>query len=71
MALITKDSEDELSPGLLRQDRDRFVAFAFSASDMLFELEGDGVIVFASGICESLFGVDPGALEGRNFLDLV
>lgn len=67
---VTKQSGNNKKAAPMRHDRDRFVAFAFSSSDMLFELDGDGVVVFASGIGESL-GLDTRILEGRKFLDLV
>ena len=33
----------------LRIDRDRYVAFAFAGSDILLELDAEGVIIFATG----------------------
>jgi len=33
----------------LRIDRDRYVAFAFAGSDILLELNAEGVIIFATG----------------------
>lgn len=59
------------SLGDLRQERDRFVALAFSASDVLFELDRDGCIVFTAGAAGALLGAQPGELLGRPFLDLV
>ena len=57
--------------GDLRQERDRFVALAFSASDVLFELDRDGCVVFTAGAAGALLGAQAGELIGRTFLDLV
>ncbi|MBK8173992.1 MAG: EAL domain-containing protein [Rhodospirillales bacterium] len=38
----------------IRLDRDRFVALAFSAAEILFELASDGCIAYAAGATESL-----------------
>ena len=35
-------------------DRDRYVAFAFAGSDILLELDAEGVIVFATGALSML-----------------
>lgn len=56
---------------LLRAERDRFVAFAFTWADLLFELEGDGRIVYAAGAVESLVGQRPADLIGRPLDELV
>ena len=55
----------------LRQERDRFIAFAFCGNDMLMELDGDGRIRFAAGATELLAGASGHALLGRAFIDLV
>lgn len=55
----------------LRAERDRFVALAFCASDILFELDQDMTVAFAAGATAVLLGSAPEALVGRQFLDLV
>ena len=55
----------------LKSERDRFVAFAFSTSDMLLELDSARRIVFAAGATSALTGRDPGELAGISVLDLV
>jgi EAL domain-containing protein (putative c-di-GMP-specific phosphodiesterase class I)/GGDEF domain-containing protein len=55
----------------LRAERDRFVALAFCASDILIELDQSRTIVFAAGATAALLGVLPEKLVGRLFLDLV
>ncbi|WP_282607677.1 EAL domain-containing protein [Pelagibius sp. Alg239-R121] len=55
----------------LRQERDRFLAFAFCRADLLLELTTGREIVFASGACRSVFGLSAEDLTGRDFLELV
>jgi len=55
----------------LRQERDRFIAFAFCGNDMLMELDAEGRIRFAAGATELLAGGSGSALIGRPFIDLV
>lgn len=56
---------------LLRQERDRFIAFAFCGNDMLMEVDAGGRIRFATGATELLAGAAGSALLGRPFIDLV
>ncbi len=60
-----------MSAETLRRERDRFVAFAFAAADMLMELDKDGTVVFADGATGGLLGVVPQSLVGKNLADLV
>lgn len=62
-----------LSPSLaaLRNERDRFVALAFSWADLLFELDDKARITFAAGAVEAYVGRREKDLLGRSFLDLV
>jgi len=55
----------------LRRDRDRFVALAFCAADLLLEATVDNEIVFAAGASQSLIGQPPESLVGKSFIDLV
>ena len=55
----------------LRMERDRFVAFAFSWADMLFELDETSRIVYATGVLEPLVGRTGRDLHGTTFCDLV
>jgi len=52
-------------------ERERFVAFAFAAADMLLECDGDGVILFATGAFRARFGRAPEQLAGSSILDLL
>lgn len=55
----------------MRAERDRFVAFAFSAADLMLEVAEDGRIVYASGAAKQLLGVEPGDLAGRQLGPLI
>lgn len=55
----------------VRRDRDRYVAFAFCASDILMELNADGAVVAAAGAIAALIHADLKMLKGQNFLDIV
>ena len=55
----------------LRQERDRFLAFAFCRADLLLELTRDREIVFASGACRSVFGLNADALTGHDLLEFI
>lgn len=52
--IVKQRNRDPL--GALRQERDRFVALAFSSADILMELGPQGAIVFATGSTEALPG---------------
>jgi EAL domain-containing protein (putative c-di-GMP-specific phosphodiesterase class I)/GGDEF domain-containing protein len=55
----------------MRAERDRFVAFAFSAADLMLEVAEDGRITYASGAGKHLIGVEPADLIGRQLGPLV
>jgi PAS domain S-box-containing protein len=55
----------------MRAERDRFVAFAFSAADLMLEVAAEGAVTFASGAARLITGCDADALIGRNFASLV
>jgi EAL domain-containing protein (putative c-di-GMP-specific phosphodiesterase class I) len=55
----------------LREERDRFVALAFCAADMLLETDGQQVIAFAAGATRALTGRAPEELAGSKLRDLV
>ncbi|HTV89484.1 MAG TPA: EAL domain-containing protein [Stellaceae bacterium] len=58
-------------PTLLRQDRDRYVAFAFAAADMLLELDQTGRIIAVNGAVHAVCGHKPAALAGTLALELI
>lgn len=55
----------------LRRERDRFVALAFCAADLLLEVDSGGNITYAAGATQSLLGCTPEDLTGTSFRDLV
>ena len=67
---IEQGAADE--PGAaLRLERDRFVAFAFAAADLLMEVDAEGRVHYAMGAAKSLTGLDTKALEGTAFREIV
>jgi len=56
---------------VLRDDRDRFVAFAFAAADLLVQLDAERNIRFVSGAAQALLGIPATLLPGRAFRDFV
>ena len=55
----------------LRLERDRHVAFAFAAADLLVELNTDGTIIAAAGAAQAILGVATSGLTGKAMLDFV
>ncbi|CAN0524611.1 unnamed protein product, partial [Laminaria digitata] len=55
----------------LKKERDRFVALAFCAADMLFEVDEDRTITYAAGATKALTDYEPHDVIGRAFVDLV
>ncbi len=58
-------------PNALRQDRDRFVAYAFAAADLLIELGANGLIQEARGAVQTVCGYEPNGVIGATLPDLV
>lgn len=55
----------------IKRERDRFVAFAFAAADMLMEIDQHGVILFADGATSGLLGIAPSSLSGQSFHEII
>lgn len=55
----------------LKQERDRFVAFAFASADILLELDRAGTIVYANGAILGFLDKTPEEIQGMQFLDVV
>lgn len=55
----------------LREERDRFVGFAFAHADMLVELDRNGTVLWANGALRSMLGMDANDLIGEPFARLV
>lgn len=54
----------------LASQRNRFLAFAFAASDLLIECSTEGRILFAAGAAERCLGAAPEDLEGEDLYAL-
>ncbi|WP_299617582.1 EAL domain-containing protein [Pelagibius sp.] len=73
MAQVKEKREPEVSGGdvdLLREQRDRFLAFAFAASDLLLEIGDDSLIRYALGATNQLLGGTPQDVIGLGWLEL-
>ncbi|HTI86066.1 MAG TPA: EAL domain-containing protein [Alphaproteobacteria bacterium] len=71
---MQRDNSEGSTPkpeDILRADRDRFVALAFCASDILIELDAALRVVYVAGATVGTLGAVPQALIGRSFLDIV
>jgi EAL domain-containing protein (putative c-di-GMP-specific phosphodiesterase class I) len=68
---MTAATEQWRSMEALRGERDRFVAFAFAAADLLIELDAGFRIRFLSGAAAALTGRSPDELIDVSFFDLV
>ncbi len=55
----------------LKDERDRFLAFAFCRADLLIELSDNHDIVFISGATQSIFGSSIEELMGTSLSELV
>jgi EAL domain-containing protein (putative c-di-GMP-specific phosphodiesterase class I) len=55
----------------MADDAARYLGFAFASADLLFELDGGGVVTFALGAARQVAGVDLDALDGVALRDLV
>lgn len=54
----------------LKDQRDRFLAFAFAAADFLLEVDEDGKILFSMGATKSLTGHEDSSVFHKKFIDL-
>ncbi len=54
-----------------RDAKNRYVAFAFARGDVLFEIDRQGAIVFATGTVRGFFGIDADGLIGKNLGTIV
>lgn len=68
---MSADSEQWRAMEALRSERDRFVAFAFAAADVLIELDAGFRIRFVSGAAAALTTRAPKELVDTSFFDLV
>lgn len=55
----------------LREERDRFVGFAFSNADVLLEMDETTKVLWAGGAVKSILGVEIAALTGKPLAELL
>lgn len=55
----------------LREERDRFVGFAFSNADVLLEMDDTTKVLWAGGAVKSILGVETAELTGRPLANLL
>jgi EAL domain-containing protein (putative c-di-GMP-specific phosphodiesterase class I)/GGDEF domain-containing protein len=55
----------------LKKERDRFVALAFCAADVLFEVDQNWTVTYAAGATKALTELEPQDAIGRQFIDLI
>lgn len=53
-----------------KEQRDRFLAFAFAGADLLVEVDAKGTIVYSLGAAKGLAGAGDGKLTGKNVSDI-
>src|SRR5262245_43246962 len=55
----------------LREERDRFVGFAFANADLLLELDGESRVLWAGGAVKSILDVDIDGIIGKPFTKIL
>ena len=55
----------------MADDAARYIGFAFASADLLFEVDNNGVVVFALGAARQVAGVELDALNGAALRDFV
>lgn len=54
----------------LKDQRDRFLAFAFAGADLMLEVDAKGTIVYAVGAAKGIGGASDGKLTGKSVSDI-
>ena len=74
---VQQDPEPEPLPqtpsrdAVVRQQRDRFIGFAFAGGDLLIETDLDGQITYVAGAAQTITGHQQDGIMGRSLKDLV
>jgi EAL domain-containing protein (putative c-di-GMP-specific phosphodiesterase class I) len=55
----------------LKQQRDRFIAFAFAGADLLIEMDESDVVTYSAGAGEALYGISDSDLLGKPLADFI
>lgn len=63
-------SESQPESNHIKEQRDRFLAFAFASADLFLEISLDGKITYTNGAAKGITGIDPKDLKEKNWLDL-
>lgn len=63
-----KDTQPAPSP--MREQRDRFLAFAFASADLFLEVSEEGRVTFALGAAKGVTGIEDDSLVGKKWLEL-
>jgi len=56
---------------VLRQQRDRFIGFAFAGGDLLVETDLAGLVTYVAGAAQTITGHSEEAMIGRSLTDLI
>jgi EAL domain-containing protein (putative c-di-GMP-specific phosphodiesterase class I) len=59
-----------MSEASLKEQRNRFLAFAFAVSDLFLEINEEGTITYAVGAVQGVTGKDTSALIGQHWLEI-
>ena len=59
-----------MSDDKIKQQRDRFLAFAFASADLFIEVGADSTVTFALGAARSLTGINEKHITGQNWTSL-
>lgn len=54
----------------LKDQRDRFLAFAFAGADLMLEVDAEGKILYALGAAKGMTGSTDASLTGKNVADI-
>lgn len=55
----------------LKQQRDRFIAFAFAGADLLLEMNDQDVVTYSAGAGEALYGISDSELMGTSLAEFI
>jgi len=55
----------------LKQQRDRFIAFAFAGADLLIEMDDSDVVTYSAGAGETLYGISDSELLGKPLVEFI
>ncbi|OAN44734.1 signal transduction protein [Paramagnetospirillum marisnigri] len=64
-------SSDNVLIEKLKQQRDRFIAFAFAGADLLLEMDDQDVVTYSAGAGEALYGISDAELVGKPLADFI